>query len=179
MSSSSLTSTRTAPGRRRPQSPETLPARVNTHRQSSQRQGTPPPPPPPKGSTLDQLKPLDEDTQPTPAEPAPSIVTLFHFIHEQEETAEAVIGEPGETLIPVGGLLILGGEGGSSKTTLTLDAVAHICSGTPWMGYPLKRPVRALILENEGPRAQFRDKLRQKTETWEGDDFQHNVYIWE
>lgn len=109
----------------------------------------------------------------------PRIVTLHHFIHETEETPTALMGEPEETLLPAGGLLILGGEGGATKTTLTLDAIAHICSGTDWLGYPTSRPVRALIIENEGPRSQFRNKLRAKAESWPGDDFHTNVYIWE
>lgn len=113
------------------------------------------------------------------ADGKPLIVSLHHFINQHEDVADAVIGDTDETLLPAGGLVIVGGEGGSSKTTLTLDAIAHICSGTEWLGFPSARPVRALIIENEGPRSQFRTKLRQKTESWNGADFHHNVYVWE
>lgn len=126
---------------------------------------------------------LDANKTPAPEErkpgDPPTIVSLHHFINEHEEAPTPLMGDPEETLLPAGGLLIIGGEGGATKTTLTLDAIAHVCSGADWIGYPTGRPLRALIIENEGPRPQFRSKLRAKTESWPGDDFQHNVYIWE
>lgn len=110
---------------------------------------------------------------------APKVVTLDEFLASDEEPAQAAIGSPGETLLPIAGLLILGGEGGAAKTTLTIDAVAHAASGTTWLGYPVARPIRVLIIENEGPRPQFRAKLDQKTSSWAGAPFTHNVHIWE
>lgn len=109
----------------------------------------------------------------------PRIATLDEFASTEEEKAEAAIGDGNSTLLPAGGLLIIGGEGGASKTTLTLDAVAHIASGTPWLGYPVQRPVRVLIIENEGPRPQFREKLRDKRDAWAGAPFRGNVHVWE
>lgn len=106
------------------------------------------------------------------------IVTADRFLADTEEIADAAIGEPGETLLPIGGLLIMGGEGGASKTTLTLDAVAHMASGTAWLGYPVTRPLRILIVENEGPRPQFRAKLQAKADSWAGKPWLENVHVW-
>jgi hypothetical protein len=107
----------------------------------------------------------------------PTVTTVAQFIADTEETPEAAVGQPGETLLPFGGLLIMGGEGGASKTTLTLDAAAHLASGTTWLGFPVPRPLRILIIENEGPRPQFRDKLRAKTASWTGNPWADNVHV--
>lgn len=109
----------------------------------------------------------------------PKIVSATSFLADTEEPAVAAIGEPGETLLPLGGLLIMGGEGGASKTTLTLDAVAHMASGTPWLEYAIGRPLQILIIENEGPRPQFREKLQAKATSWTGADWIPNVHVWE
>ena len=51
------------------------------------------------------------------------------FVTQECVNAESLLGAPGDTLIPASGLVIVGGEGGSGKSTLTLHAIAHLASG--------------------------------------------------
>ena len=43
-----------------------------------------------------------------------------------------------------------------------------MAAGDPWLGIPIARPVRVLIVELEGPRAHFRKKLGRKAHAWQG-----------
>lgn len=108
-----------------------------------------------------------------------SFVTLGEFVAAHEDDTDPAIGTVGNVLLPYGGLVIVGGEGGASKTTFTIDAVAHICSGTAWMGFPVQRPLRALLIENEGSRSEFRKKLNDKVAAWQGAPFTDNVIVLE
>lgn len=107
------------------------------------------------------------------------VTPAAEFLDSFEESAASLLGENGETIVPAGGLVILGGEGGSSKTTLSLDACAHLAAGIPWLGHTVARPLHILIIENEGPRPQFREKLKQKAASWQGAPFLPNIDIWE
>jgi hypothetical protein len=107
-----------------------------------------------------------------------SVVSAGAFLEEEDLHAPALIGTDRDALLTSGGLLIMGGEGGASKTTLTLDAVAHLASGTDWLGWPVPEPVRILMIENEGPRAKFRQKMAEKAEAWEGGDWLSNVLVY-
>jgi AAA domain len=130
------------------------------------------------GYGLDDFEPFDFPAAAASTEAgAFRIVSLDVFLDVEDEPSVPAIGAPGETLLPIGGLLIMGGDGGASKTTLTLDAVAHLASGTTWLGYEVQRPLRVLLIENEGPRAFFREKLRSKADTWQGRPWRPNVSI--
>jgi len=48
--------------------------------------------------------------------------------------------------------------------TYILYAAVHLAAGDDWLGILVGRPVRGAIIENEGPRAEFRRKLRRKIE---------------
>lgn len=104
--------------------------------------------------------------------------TAAEFVESFEESPRALLGENGETILPAGGLVILGGEAGSGKTTLTLDALAHLAGGRPWLTYPVAEPLRVLVIENEGPRAEFRAKLKAKANACEW-PFLPNVIVLE
>ena len=114
-----------------------------------------------------------ETDSPSPVE----IVSLDSFLAEREELPRALVGSSTDAFLPAGGLVIGGGLGGSTKTTFTVDAVAHFASGTAWCGKDVAAPLRVLIVENEGPRAFFREKLRAKVEAWAGEQFRQNVYV--
>jgi hypothetical protein len=60
------------------------------------------------------------------------------------------------------------GDGGAGKTTLTLDGVCHLAAARKWLGLEVARPVRSLVVENEGPRGKFRQILASKVSTWNG-----------
>lgn len=57
------------------------------------------------------------------------IVTLSEFISIEEPTAEPLLGSKTETLLPADGMLLMYGDGGAGKTTLTIDMAAHLGAG--------------------------------------------------
>src|SRR5436305_3159489 len=63
---------------------------------------------------------------------------------------------------------MLYGAGGGGKSTLVVDAALHLGAGQDWLGIPVQRVARVLIVENEGPRALLRRKLRRRLEAWDG-----------
>jgi hypothetical protein len=107
------------------------------------------------------------------------IVTLEEFAEVDEPGAEAIVGAPGSILIPEGGDVMLYGDGGAGKTTLSIDAAFHLASGTDWLGMPVPRAVRVLLIESEGPRPLFRQKLRRKLEAWKGAGIDGRVTVFE
>jgi hypothetical protein len=98
----------------------------------------------------------------------PTIVTLEEFAAADEPGAGALVGSADSALIPEGSDVMLYGDGGAGKTTLAIDLACHLAAGRYWLGIPVARPVRALMIENEGPRALLRRKLRRKIEAWPG-----------
>lgn len=128
-----------------------------------------------EGYPLSALRPLEEEPLP---EALPRFLTAGAFLALEEEHAPPLLGTQEDTVLTVGGFLLMVGEGGASKTTLTLDALAHLCSGTPWLGIPVPGPVRALFIENEGTRPKFRQKLAEKAEAWSGAPWLENVHVY-
>lgn len=106
--------------------------------------------------------------------------SLDEFIDTEEELAEPLLGTSQETLLPMRGMLLMYGDGGAGKTTLSIDAVAHLSSGTSWLGIDVPRPLRVTLIENEGPRTKFRQSLDEKTQSWNGNaPFRQNVSVLE
>jgi AAA domain/Primase C terminal 1 (PriCT-1)/Bifunctional DNA primase/polymerase, N-terminal len=100
------------------------------------------------------------------AEQEPFALPLEEFVARPGTAPPVLVGSDEDILVPAGGLVILGGKGGKGKTTLTVDATFHFASGVPWLGFEVARPVRVLVIENEGPRELFRRKIEQKARTW-------------
>jgi hypothetical protein len=111
--------------------------------------------------------------------PSLHIVPLADFVAVEEETAEPLLGTGDATILPRSGRLLMYGDGGAGKTTLSLDAAAHIASGTNWIGLHVEQPYRILIIENEGPRGKFRQRLGEKIRSWQGEPFSDNVFVLE
>lgn len=114
----------------------------------------------------------EEEYEPTkPAAPKEELAFEFQpldeFGNEEEPTALPVIGTTGETLLSEGGTLIVYGDGGVGKTTLSIDAAFHLAAGVDWLEVPVPGPFRVTILENEGPRGKLRQELREKRLWWE------------
>src|SRR4051794_9973505 len=90
----------------------------------------------------------------------PGFTPLEEFAAVNEPGAEPLVSATiGGTVIPSSGLVIVYGAGGAGKTTLVLDASFQFASGSSWLG--LLEPARQLriaIVENEGPRPEFRKK---------------------
>jgi AAA domain len=99
------------------------------------------------------------------------------FIGLDEDHPDPLLGSSAETILPRGGLLLMYGEGGSGKTTLTIDAACHLAAGIAWLGLEVPHPTRVLLIENEGPRANFRRLLREKYEAWTGPEFLPNLDV--
>ena len=70
-------------------------------------------------------------------------------------------------MLPVGGFALVYGDGGAGKTTLCIDWAVHFATGSDWLGMlEPARPLRILVVENEGPRPEFRRKLRRRIGAW-------------
>ena len=105
--------------------------------------------------------------------------TLEAFAAIDEPSAEPILGDEGTTLLSLGGMLVLYGDGGAGKTTMELDLVMHLASGTTWQGIPVHGQSRILIVENEGPRGMFRKKARAKLAAWDGQPVDERVHVLE
>jgi hypothetical protein len=108
-----------------------------------------------------------------------AIVPLTDFAAREEIPEPPLVGDDDKKLIARDSSLVLYGEGGSGKTTLAIDLGCHLGAGADWLSFPIGQPVRVMLLENEGPRHEFRLKLRRKLATWRGPDLAGNVYVYE
>ena len=124
-----------------------------------------------RGFTPDDLDAARErrrngDVPPPPDDVA--VVSLEEFAAVEEPGAAALLGSEDSALIPEGGDVMIYGNGGVGKTTLSIDLACHLAAGQEWIGIPVPRPVRVLLIENEGPRPLLRKKLRRKLAAWDG-----------
>jgi hypothetical protein len=105
------------------------------------------------------------------------VLTLDEFVAVDEAGAAALLGDPDNALIPENGDVMIYGDGGAGKTTLAVDFTCHLAAGDDWLGIPVARPVRVLLIENEGPRPMFRAKLRRKREAWDGSPLDDRILV--
>ena len=96
------------------------------------------------------------------------LASAEEFAAVDEPGADALVGTKDAALVPVGGDVMVYGDGGAGKTTLVVDLGCHLAAGDRWLGMPVTRPARVLVIENEGPRPLFRAKLRRKLAAWNG-----------
>ena len=109
--------------------------------------------------------------EPEPAGEAVEFVSFEEFVASPEPQAEPLATDAeGGTAIPASGLGMVYGSGGAGKTTLVLDAAAHLAAGEPWLEGHVQpvRKLRIAWIENEGPREEFRRKAERKLEAWQG-----------
>jgi hypothetical protein len=107
------------------------------------------------------------------------IVTVEDFAAVAEEGAAAILGTTDAALIPEGGDVMVYGDGGVGKTTLTTDLGFHLAAGDDWLGIPVPKPSRVLIVENEGSRPWFRRKLGRKHDGWAGSPVAGRLHVWQ
>ena len=105
--------------------------------------------------------------EPVVSEEQPFALPLDEFLAAKSEAPSVLVGNKDANLLPAGGLAILFAKGGRGKTTLTTDGAFHLASGVDWLGFEVPRALRVLIIENEGPREPFREKLEAKRKLWE------------
>jgi Bifunctional DNA primase/polymerase, N-terminal/AAA domain len=115
--------------------------------------------------------------------PIPHVLTAAQLVAASKTLPQIpiLVGEQGDVLLGQGELLLLAASPGVGKTTLTLDAIAHLASGREWLGWPVPRPLKFLILENEGSLQSFASKIEQKIEAWAAagrEPFADNVFVW-
>jgi len=103
--------------------------------------------------------------------------TIEAFSAVDEPGASPLMGNGGDILIPEGGDVMIYGAGGSAKTTLMIDAACHLGAGQDWIGIPVDRPLKVLLVEVEGARPLMREKLRRKLEAWAGAPIQGRVLV--
>ena len=85
--------------------------------------------------------------------------------------------EDRDVVISANGVVMIYGDAGAGKTTLQVDLIAHLAAGVDWHGIKVPKPVRQVVIENEGDRAEFRMKLELKLDSWQGDDFDAMVDV--
>jgi hypothetical protein len=107
------------------------------------------------------------------------VTTLADFVAVDEPGADALVGDEDDALIPEGGDVMLYGDGGAGKTTLSIDLACHLAAGDDWLDIRVARPVRVLLIENEGPRPLFRRKLKAKIAAWSGGPVADRVVVLE
>jgi len=103
--------------------------------------------------------------------------TYAEFATREFPDAKPLLGERGALLLGVGTLLMVYGADGSGKSTWTIDAVVHLAAGVDWLGFPVPRPVRICVIENEGPPSLFQQKLADKIASWDGPDPTPNLFV--
>jgi hypothetical protein len=101
------------------------------------------------------------------------------FAGIDEPSAEPLLGDERDTILSAGGALVFYGDGGAGKTTLEIDVIFHLAAGLDWLDLPVPRPVKILVIENEGPRGKFRVKLRKKLAGWEGPPVEERIHVLE
>jgi len=98
------------------------------------------------------------------------VLPASEFLRLEYPAAEVLLGSSETVIYLARGLfLLMYGDGGSGKSTLTLDAIAHLAAGHDWLGIPVARASRVLMIENEGAAQLFQAKLQDKAEHWDAD----------
>jgi hypothetical protein len=126
-----------------------------------------------------RYKPESEANEGEPEPLSIHIVPLDKFADEPEEGEEAILGDADNAVIPEAGDVMFYGDGGAGKTTLVVDLACHLAAGDAWLGIRVARASRVLLIENEGPRARFRRKLRSKRDAWPGSPLSGRIYVLE
>jgi AAA domain/Toprim domain len=127
--------------------------------------------------STDALEALLDDAElyTPPTEPGSFVdptLTFTEFVARRDEsTSGSLITCEQGTLLHAGGLAMLAAIVGHGKTTLSVELVLHAGAGLDYT-----RPLRVLVIENEGPREAFREKLEARLVTWEHDG---ELRIWD
>jgi AAA domain len=93
------------------------------------------------------------------------------FLERALPPAESLVGvaRGGTNLLPRYGWVMPWGREGSGKTSVIVDLLFHAAAGLEWLGWPVGRPLRLVVIVNEGVPGGFQDKLAAKVEAWPGD----------
>lgn len=96
---------------------------------------------------------------------------LRDFLARELPPAESLVGvtRNGTNLLPRYGWVMPWGPAGSGKTSVLVDMLYHVAAGIDWLGWPVARALRLVVVVNEGIPGGFQDKLAAKLEAWPGD----------
>jgi hypothetical protein len=107
------------------------------------------------------------------------VVSFEDFGAVDEPGADPLLGTDDEVVLPKGGDAMLYGLPGANKSTLADDLAFHLSAGLPWLDIPCPAPARVLIVENEGPRALRRKRLRARAEGLHPLERPDGLFVWE
>jgi hypothetical protein len=97
----------------------------------------------------------------------PFSLSLHEFVALPREHREPLLADSdGRAVVGRDSLTLLGALGGHGKTTLFIDLALHMVAGVDYPPFTVPRPVSILIIENEGPRDLFQDKLGARLATF-------------
>lgn len=108
-----------------------------------------------------------------------SIVAATAFLENLTTNVGILLGEGDDNVLAEHSLAVVYGKGAAGKTTLSITLAAALCSATPWLGIPVPAARRVLMIENEGPRDPFIEKIKRFADQWDGADFLHNLLVYE
>jgi hypothetical protein len=89
--------------------------------------------------------------------PAATVLSLAQLLEQQPATSPPCLVEPG--LLPLQGILFVGGEPKVGKSLLVANLALSLASGLPRGGFSIPAPRRVLVCQFELPVAQFVDRL--------------------
>lgn len=134
------------------------------------------------GNTLAELVPLEHETleQDSTALSTDPTVTLSEFVaRKPEEDTEPLISCEHGSIAPAGALVLMGGKASGGKTTVATDLLLHAAAGVDYCGLTFARPLRILLIENEGPREGFRQKLEARLPHGPAGEGSEAIRIWD
>jgi hypothetical protein len=122
--------------------------------------------------------PRARDTSRTASEAAPApedppfvdpTVTFEEFVARTDEHPREplITTEEQGTLAPAGALILLVAITSHGKTTLAIEFIQHASAGIAYNGLRFARPLSILVIQNEGPRDAFREKLEARLAHWD------------
>ena len=91
-------------------------------------------------------------------------VPADEFVADRESGAKALVtGSDGRAAIPANGTVVVYGNGGAGKSTLVNDWTVSFARDESWLDllHPA-RPIRVVLIEAEGAREEFQEKLERK-----------------
>lgn len=110
--------------------------------------------------SVDPAAGVVEDAGPVGA-PVLRFLTGRDFVAQPLAGIKPLLGVKGDGLMMPGSLMLLAGIGGAGKTTLSLHMMAHFAAGLPWFGIEVARPIRCVVIENEGPHDPYVEKVKE------------------
>jgi len=88
---------------------------------------------------------------------ASNVLSLAQLLEQQPTTAPACLVEPG--LLPMQGILFVGGEPKVGKSLLVANLALALAAGSDRLGFPIATPCRVLVCQFELPVPQFVSRL--------------------